>query len=116
VGCRGPARYARIYFVVEAERQFVTSLAWRRCRPLCLISPLVTGTDSEPVDPSTYVTFFRPWTQALECTRRGHGLLRERHVVGPLAPGCRPHSQWRAAPQLRLVVGPDAATAARYAA
>lgn len=39
--------------------------------PPSLISPLVTGT--EPVDPSTYVTFFRPWTQALECTRRGHG-------------------------------------------
>ena len=34
VGGRGPARYARTYFVIEAERQFVTSLAWRRCRPL----------------------------------------------------------------------------------
>ena len=58
-----------------------------------LISPLVTGT--APVDPSTYVTFFRPWTQALECTRQGHGLLREgsreRHVVGPRRPGCRSH-------------------------
>ena len=57
--------------------------------PPSLISPLVTGT--EPVDPSTYVTFFRPWTQALECTRRGHGLLRERHVVGPRVPA----AQWR---------------------
>ena len=66
--------------------------------PPSLISPLVTGT--EPVDPSTYVTFFRPWTQALECTRRGHGLLRERHVVGPRVPAA--HSG--AAPQLRLVV------------
>ena len=34
VGGRGPARYARTYFVIKAERQFVTSLAWRRCRPL----------------------------------------------------------------------------------
>ena len=88
-------------FVVEAERQFVTSLAWRRCRPLCLISPLVTGTDSEPVDPSTYVTFFRPWTQALECTRRGHGLLRERHVVGPRVPA----AQWRG-PAIAARCGP----------
>ena len=48
--------------------------------PPSLISPLVTGT--EPVDPSTYVTFFRPWTQALECTRRGHGLLAARAPRG----------------------------------
>ena len=34
VGGHGPARYARTYFVIEAERHFVTSLAWRRCHPL----------------------------------------------------------------------------------
>ena len=109
MGGRGPARYARTYFVTSrrGERQTrVRDVIILEEVPPSLISPLVTGT--EPVDPSTYVTFFRPWTQALECTRRGHGLLRERHVVGPRVSG--------AAPQLRLVVGRYAATAARYAA
>jgi len=89
--------------------------------PPSLISPLVTGT--EPVDPSTYVTFFRPWTQALERhtkrgirysggTRRGHGLLRERHVVGLRVPA----AQWRG-PAIAARGGPlRGYTAARYAA
>ena len=96
MGGRGPARYARTYFVTSrrGERQTrVRDVIILEKVPPSLISPLVTGT--EPVDPSTYVTFFRPWTQALECTRQGHGLLREggreRHVVGPRRPGCRSH-------------------------
>ena len=74
------------------------------------ISPLVTGT--EPVDPSTYVTFFRPWTQALECAHDEDTASCASATW--LDPGCRPHSG--AAPQLRLVVGRYVATAARYAA
>ena len=80
--------------------------------PPSLISPLVTGT--EPVDPSTYVTFFRPWTQALECTRQGHGLLREAASATWLAPGAP--GAGRTGARLRLVVGRYAGTAARYAA
>ena len=75
-----------------------------------LISPLVTGT--APVDPSTYVTFFRPWTQALECAHDEDTASCASATW--LDPGCRPHSG--AAPQLRLVVGRYVATAARYAA
>ena len=59
------------FFVIEAERQWaVRDVFSLEEVPPSLISPLVTG--AEPVDPSsdTYVTFFRPWTQALECTRR----------------------------------------------
>ena len=63
----GGARYTRALtfnFVIEAEpgaavRDVLSSLAWRRCRPLSSQPSLVTGT--EPVDPSTYVTFFRPF-------------------------------------------------------
>ena len=77
--------------------------------PPSLISPLVTGT--EPVDPSTYVTFFRPWTQALECAHDEDTASCASATW--LDPGCRPHSG--AAPQLRLVVGRYVATAARYA-
>ena len=98
VGGRGPARYARILLLCHRGGAAVRDVFSLEEVPPSLISPLVTGT--EPVDPSTYVTFFRPWTQALECTRRGHGLLRERHVVGPRVPAA--HSG--AAPQLRLVV------------
>ena len=60
VGGRGPARYARTYFVIEAERQFVRDVFSLEEVPPSLISPLVPGT--EPV--------YTPWTQALECTRR----------------------------------------------
>ena len=73
--------------------------------PPSLISPLVTGT--EPVDPSTYVTFFRPWTQALECTRRGHGRPPARAPRGwPPGAGrtvARPRNcgSWWAATRLR---------------
>ena len=77
-----------------------------------LISPLVTGT--EPVDPSTYATFFRPWTQALAGWSAHDEDTASCASATWLAPGCRPHSG--AAPQLRLVVGRYAATAARYAA
>lgn len=76
----------------------MTSLCRRRCRPIS--SALWWRARSR----------FTPWTQALECTTRTWPLPRERHVVAP----CRPHRG--AAPQLRLVVGRYAATAARYAA
>ena len=124
LGGRGPARYARTYFVTSrrGERQTrVRDVIILEKVPPSLISPLVTGT--APVDPSTYVTFFRPWTQALECTRRGHSLLRvrgsigvvelrERHVVGPRVPA----AQWRR-PTIAARGGPlRGYRAARYAA
>ena len=55
-----------------------------------LISPLVTGT--APVDPSTYVTFFRPFGRR----RWSRGVHDEDTASCAsatwLAPGCRPHT------------------------
>ena len=75
MGGRGPARYARTYFVTSrrGERQTrVRDVIILEEVPPSLISPLVTGT--EPVDPSTYVTFSRPWTQALERHTKGYSV------------------------------------------
>ena len=78
----------------------MTSLCRRRCHP---ISSALWGRARSRFTPLGR----RRWS-----ARRGHGpsRARQRHVVAP----CRPHRG--AAPQLRLVVGRYAATAARYAA
>ena len=90
VGGRGPARYARILLLCHRGGAAVRDVfSFEEVTP-SFISPLVTGT--EPVDPSTYVTFFRPFGRR----RWSRGVHDEDTASCAsatwLAPGCRPHT------------------------
>ena len=90
VGGRGPARYARILLLCHRGGAAVRDVFSLEEVTPSFISPLVTGT--EPVDPSTYVTFFRPFGRR----RWSRGVHDEDTASCAsatwLAPGCRPHT------------------------